>query len=170
MKKARNYLLIASISVFVLLVAGFILAGIFNVLLDVLYISLIVLAAFSLISTAMLIYLLLSVIRTVTTVRNEMKPLLDSVNETVTSVRGSMQETLESVKGTAKSAGETASTIGATARVTSLAVKPAVRVAALVLASREMVRIFFGKGQTRRRYEERRAQQMELMNAAGGGE
>ena len=170
MKKARNYLLIVSISVLVLLIAGFILAGIFNVLLDVLYISLMVLAVFSLISTAMLIYLLLSLIRTFTTVRNEMKPLLESVNQTVTSVRGSVEETLASVKDTAKSAGQTASTIGATAGLTNKAVGPTVRVVALVVAGRETVRIFFGKGHTRRRYEERRERQRELMNAAGGGE
>jgi methyl-accepting chemotaxis protein len=170
MKKARNYLLIASISVLVLLIAGFILAGIFNVLLQVLYICLMVLAAFSLISTLLLIYLLLSLIRTFTTVRNEMKPLIESVNQTVTSVRGSVEETLTSVKDTAKSAGQTASVIRATAGMTNKAVGPTVRVAALLVASREAVRIFFGKGHTRKRYEERRERQQELLNAAGGGE
>lgn len=170
MKKARNYLLIVSISVLVLLVVGLILAGIFGALIDVLYIALIVLAAFSLISTAVLIYLLLSVLSTVITVRNEMKPLVEAVNQTVTDVKGSVQETLESVKDTAKSAGQTATTIGATARLTSQAVSPTVRVAALVMASREVVRIFFGKGRTRRRYEERRQEQIEMMNAAAGGE
>ena len=170
MKKAKNYLLIASISVAVLLIAGFILAGIFDKLLDVLYISLIVLAAFSLISTALLVYLLLTLIGSVTTVRNEMKPLLASVNQTVTSVRGSVEETLESVKGTARSASHTASTIGATAQLTNKAVGPTVRVAALVVAGREAVRIFVGKGHTRRRHEERRKQQMVMMDAAGGGE
>ncbi|HEV2582575.1 MAG TPA: hypothetical protein VGT44_17085 [Ktedonobacteraceae bacterium] len=170
MKKARNYLLIVSVSVLILLVAGFILAGIFDKLLDVLYISLIVLAAFSLISTALLVYLLLSLIRTVMTVSAEMKPLLESVNQTVSTVRGSMEDTLETVKDTARSASQTVSTVGATARLTNQAVGPTVRVAALVVAGREAVRIFVGKGHTRRRYEERRKEQMEMMNAASRGD
>lgn len=169
MKKARNILLIVGISVLVLLIVGFVLAGIFKVLLDVLYVALIVLAAFSLLSTAMLIYLLFSVIRTVTTVRNEMKPLLDSVNQTVTSVKGSMQETLDTVKDTAKSASQTAATISSTARVSGQAIGPGIRVAALVIAGREAARIFFGKGHIRKRYEERRREQMETLGAAAGG-
>ena len=170
MKKARNYLLIVSISVLILLVAGFILAGIFDKLLDVLYISLIVLAAFSLISTALLVYLLVSLIRTLMTVRAEIKPLLESVNQTVSSVRGSVEETLETVKDTARSASQTASTVGATAHLTNQAVGPSVRVAALVVAGREAARIFVGKGRTRRRHEERRREQMEMMNAASRGD
>ena len=39
MKRAKNYLIITGVTVLVLLVAGFILAGIFGVLLDVLYIA-----------------------------------------------------------------------------------------------------------------------------------
>jgi len=77
MKRAKNYLIITGVIVLVLLVAGFILAGIFGVLLDVLYIALILLAAFSLISTAVLIYALLTLINTIITVRNEVKPLIE---------------------------------------------------------------------------------------------
>ncbi len=170
MKKARNYLLIISGVVLVLLIAGFVLAGIFGLLLNVLYIALIVLAAFSLISTALLIYLLLTLINTVTTVRNEMKPLLESVNQTVSSVKGSMEETLATVKDTAKSAGETASTISSTARLAGQTVGPSVRVAALLVASQRAARVFVGKGQTRKRYEARRKQQLEMLDGASGGE
>jgi methyl-accepting chemotaxis protein len=170
MKKARNYLLIVSVVVLVLLIAGFILAGIFGLLLNMLYIALIVLAAFSLISTAMLIYLLLTLISTVTTVRNELKPLVESVNQTVSSVKGSMEETLATVKDTAKSASHTASTISTTARLAEQSVGPTVRVAALVMAGQQAARVFVGRGKTRKRYEERRKQQLEMLDGASGGE
>jgi ABC-type multidrug transport system fused ATPase/permease subunit len=170
MKRAKNYLIIAGVTVLILLVAGFILAGIFSLLLDVLYIALILLAAFSLISTALLITALLMLINTIITVRNEMKPLIESVQETVSDVKGSVEETLGAVKDTAKSAGHAASTIGATAKLASIGVAPGVRAAALVVAGQQMVRVFIGKGHTRNRYEERRKQQMELMDASVGGE
>jgi len=171
MKRAKNYLIIIGVTVLVLLVAGFILAGIFGVLLDVLYIALILLAAFSLISTAVLIYALLTLINTIITVRNEVKPLIESVQETVNDVKGSVEETLGVVKDTAKSAGHAATTIGSTAKLTTeFGIAPGVRAAALVVATQKMVRVFMGKGRTRDRYDERRKQQMELLDSAVGGE
>ena len=56
MKKAIRYLIIVGISVLVILVVGLVLAGIAGKLIDVLYIFLIILAAFSILSTAALIY------------------------------------------------------------------------------------------------------------------
>ena len=92
-------------------------------------------------------------IRTITTVRNEMKPLISSV-----------QETVGVVKETASTAGHTAATIGTTARLTSeFAVAPSVRVVAAVVAGQQIVRVFFGKGHIASRAEERRKQQMEAL-------
>src|SRR6266849_6433182 len=116
-------------------IVGLIIAGIFNVLLAVLYVF--------------LIYAVFTLIQAITTVRNEVKPLLASV-----------QETVGIVKDTAKSAGQTASTIGSTARLTSeFALGPSVRAVAALVAVQQMFRVFMGKGRTRSRAEERRRQQ-----------
>jgi hypothetical protein len=156
MQRAKRMATISGIVVLILLVAGFILAGIFGFLLDVLYIFLIILAALSLISTGFLIYAILMLIQSITTVRNELKPLIASV-----------QETVGIVKDTAKTAGQTATTIGSTAQLTKeFAVGPSVRAAATVLAGQQMVRVFVGKGKTKSRYEQRRKQQREAMDAA----
>ena len=152
----RNAIIIAAI-VGVLLIVGLVVAGIFNVLLDVLYIFLIILAAFSLIGTGFLIYAVLMLIQTITTVRNEMRPLIASV-----------QETVGIVKDTAKTAEHTAQTIGSTAQLTSeFALGPSVRVAAAVVAAQQMLRVMTGKGHVRSRTEERRRQQMEAIMNAG---
>ena len=158
MKSAKRTATISGIVVLVLLVAGFILAGIFGLLLDVLYIFLIILAALSLISTGFLIYAILMLIQSITTVRNELKPLIASV-----------QDTVGIVKETAKTAGQTVTTISSTAQLTKeFAVGPSVRAAATVLAGQQMVRVFIGKGKTKSRYEQRRKQQQEAMDAAAG--
>ncbi|HZS76250.1 MAG TPA: hypothetical protein VFA41_06515 [Ktedonobacteraceae bacterium] len=171
MKKAIRFAGIAGGVIVVLLIVGFVLAAIFGVLLNVLYIALIILAAFSLLSTLLLIYTLMQLIGTITTVRNEMKPLIGSVQETVTAVRGSVQETLGAVKDTAKSAGETASTIGSTAKLTKdLAVAPSVRAVALLVGAQQAFKVFLGKGHARKREEERRKEQLELLDSAVGGE
>src|SRR5579859_491457 len=94
-KTIRNAIIVTSI-VLILLIIGFILAAVFNVLLEVLYISLILLAAFTLISTMLLVVSLGQLIQTIQTVRNEMKPLIASVNQTA-----------DIVKDTAKSANQT---------------------------------------------------------------
>ncbi len=170
MQRAKRYIIIIGIAVLVILVAGLVLASIFDKLADVLSIFLIILATLSILSTAALIYLLATLIRTITVVRDEMKPLLGTVQETVNSVKGSMGETLDEVKATAKSAGDTVSTIKSTANLASFGVAPAVRAAAVVVASGQVARVFMGKGRTRQRYEERRKEQMELMKAAAEGE
>jgi len=157
MKGALRAGIIAAVVVVLLAAALIVLAAIFNFLVDLLYIVLIVLAAFSLISTGFLIYTMLLLMQSVTTVRNELKPLI-----------ASMQETVGIVKDTAKTAGHTASTIGSTAQLTrEFALAPSVRVAAAVVAGQQMLRVFTGKGRVKSRSEERRRQQMEAI-AAGG--
>jgi hypothetical protein len=170
MQRAKRYIIIIGISVLVILVVGLVLASIFNKLADVLSIFLIILATLSIVSTAALIYLLATLIRTIMVVRDEMKPLLGTVQETVNTVKGSMEETLDEVKATAKSAGNTASTIRSTANLASFGVAPAVRAASVVVASSQVARVFMGKGRSRHRYEERRKEQMELLKAAAEGE
>ena len=170
MQRAKRYIIIIGIIVLVILVAGLVLASIFDKLTDVLFIFLIILATLSIISTAALIYLLATLVRTITVVRDEMKPLLGTVQETVNTVKGSMEETLDEVKATAKSAGNTVSTIRSTANLASFGVAPAVRAASVVVASGQVARVFMGKGRSRHRYEERRKEQMEFMKAAAEGE
>src|SRR5437764_7154733 len=157
MKGALRTSLIATGVVLLLAIALIVLAAIFHFLLDLLYITLIVLAAFSLISTGFLIYTMLLLIRSITTVRNEMKPLLASV-----------QETVGIVKDTARTAEHTASTIGSTAQLTSeFALGPSVRVAAAGVAGQQILRVMTGRGSVRSRPEERRRQQMEAIINAG---
>jgi len=164
MKGARRIALIIGIVVLVLLVAGFIVAGIFGLLLDVLYIFLIILAAFTLVSTASLVYAVLMLIRTISTVRDEVKPLLASVQDTV----GVVKDTAGVVQETAKTAGHTVSTIGSTAQLTKeFALGPSVRAVAAVVAGQQVLRVFIGKGHVRSRLDRRRKQQME---AGAGGE
>ena len=170
MQRAKRYIIIIGIIVLVILVAGLVLASIFDKLTDVLFIFLIILATLSIVSTAALIYLLATLIRTITVVRDEMKPLLGTVQETVNTVKGSMEETLDEVKATAKSAGNTVSTIRSTASLASFGVAPAVRAASVMVASGQVARVFMGKGRSRHRYEERRKEQMEFMKAAAEGE
>ena len=170
MQRAKRYIIIIGIIVLVILVAGLVLASIFDKLTDVLFIFLIILATLSIVSTAALIYLLATLIRTITVVRDEMKPLLGTVQETMNTVKGSMEETLDEVKATAKSAGNTVSTIRSTADLASFGVAPAVRAASVVVASGQVARVFMGKGRSRHRYEERRKEQMEFMKAAAEGE
>jgi hypothetical protein len=162
MQRALGYVKIVGIVLLVLLVAGLVLAFIFGQLLNVLYVTLIFLAFLSLLSSAMLIYAIVMLMRTILLVRDEMKPLLQSVTETV----GVAKETAEVVKETAQHAGQTASTLAGTTRLTrDYAVAPAVRTIALVMAGQEMTRMFFGKGRTRTRAEERRRRQEELLRA-----
>ncbi len=157
MKGATRYAIIAAV-VLVLLIIGIIVAAIFGVLLDVLYIFLMLLAALMLTATLLQVYSVLVLIQTITNVRNELRPLLASV-----------QETVGIVKDTAKTAGHTVSTIGNTTQFASeFAVGPSVRAAAAVVAAQQMFRVFLGKGHATSRAEQRRRQQMEA--GAGGGE
>jgi hypothetical protein len=172
MRRALRYVIIVGIVLVVLLAAGLIIAGYFGQLLNVLYIALILLAFFSLLSTALLIYAVAMLIQAITLTREEMKPLLNSIMETV----GVAKETAEAMKETAQHAGKTAGTLVSTARLTKdYAVAPTVRAAALVLAGRQMARVFIGKGHVRNRVEERRRRQEEMLRAeiletASGGE
>ncbi|MBV9228956.1 MAG: hypothetical protein JOZ18_06555 [Chloroflexi bacterium] len=155
MRSATRYAIIAGV-VLLLLIIGIIAAAIAGVLLEVLYIFLMLLAALMILATLFQIYSILMLIRTITTVRDEMKPLLASV-----------QETFGVVKDTAKTAGQTATTVGATTQLAKeLALGPSVRAAAAVVAGQQMLRVFLGQGHVRSRAEQRRKQQMEA--AAGG--
>jgi hypothetical protein len=157
MKGALRYAIIAGV-VLGLLIIGIIVAAIFGVLLDVLYIFLMLLAALMVAATLLQVYSVFMLIQTIRTVRNELTPLLASA-----------QETLGIVKDTAKTAGHTVSTIGTTTQFASeFAVGPSVRAVAAVVAAQQMVRVFLGKGHAARRVEHRRRQQMEA--GAGGGE
>jgi hypothetical protein len=172
MRSVLRWLKIGSIVLVIGLIAVLIIAFKTEHLLDVLYVTLIVLAFFSLFSTALLIYAVMVLTRTIGQVREEMKPLLASVSETV----GVAKETAVVVKETAQHAGKTAGTLASTARLTKdYAVAPTVRAAALMLAGREMTRIFLGRGKARARFEERKRKQEDLLRAeaaeaAGGGQ
>ncbi|MBA2287425.1 MAG: hypothetical protein H0W02_18285, partial [Ktedonobacteraceae bacterium] len=107
----------------------------------------------TLVATALLIVATLTLIRTITTVRDEVKPLLASV-----------QETVGVVKDTARTAGQTVTTIGSTAQLTrDFAIAPGVQTAALLVASQRVLSVFLGKGHVRKRAEERRQQQLEAI-------
>jgi hypothetical protein len=141
--------------VLIALIVGLVVAFWFNVLLDVLYVFLIILALLLIAATVFQLYSILFLIRTLRTVRDEMKPLVASV-----------QETVGIVQNTARSAGETVSTISGTAKLTSeFAVGPTVRTVAAILAGQTMLRTFLGKGHVRTRAEKRRQQQREAMQA-----
>ncbi len=146
MQKAKRYAIIVGIVVGILLIAGIILAAIFNVWLTILYIALIILAAFTLLAVAFQIYAVLMLIRSITTVRDEMKPLIASVQQT---------------------AGQTASTIGSTAKLTQeFAVRPTIRVVAGLVAARQVLGILTGGRRAESQRERRRQQQMEAIEAA----
>ena len=153
MQSAKRYLIIIGIVLAVVIIGGLIISAIFHVLLGVLYVFLIILAALLIAAMLFQIYSILMLVSTIKTVRNELKPLLTSVQETVCIV-----------KDTVQTAGHTASTIGSAARLTSeIAVAPGVRVVAAVVASQQMLRVFFGKGHVAQRAELRRKEQMEAL-------
>jgi hypothetical protein len=156
-----------------LLITAFVFARIFGVLLQVFFISIIVLASLLIVSTVLLIYALSTALRTFATVTDEMYPLLTSLQHTVEMVTKSVEETTEVVKDTTKSASQTATTISSTTRMaTQYAVGPSVRAVGFLVGGQQMLRVFFGKGRARSRYEERRQQQLELieLNSNSKGE
>jgi hypothetical protein len=158
MRKTLRNAIIFAVIVLILLFIGFILAAVFNVLLEVLYVFLILLATFSLFSTGYLIYSLWLLNGTVKTVRDEMRPLLASVNQTA-----------DFVKDTAKSANQTATTISSTAQLTSeFAIDPSIRVTSALIAGQQMFRVLLGGGRGRSRSEIRRKQQSDALKASIG--
>ena len=172
-KRINLSLIIISILIVALLITGFIFARIFGVLLPVFYISIIVLASLLIISTVLLIYALLTALRTFATVTDEINPLLTSLQHSVEMLTQSVEETTEVVKDTTKSASQTATTISSTTRMaTQYAVGPSVRAVGFLAGGQQMMRVFLGKGHARRRYEERRQQQLELikLNSTPEGE
>ncbi len=169
MKRALRFLLIVAIVLIILLIAGLVIAAKFGKLLDVLYVALMLLAFFSLFSTAALGYAVLKLIQMIMLVRSEIRPLLNSMQETV----GVAKETAEAVKETAQHAGKAAGTLASATRMTrDYAITPPVRAVALALAGRQMAKVFLGKGHVRTKAEERKQRQMEMLEAemVGGGE
>src|SRR6266853_469741 len=172
-EKTTRYVILISSVILALMIAGFVVARIFSVLLPVFYVSIIVLASLLIISTVLLIYALLTALRTFATVTDEINPLLLSLQHSVEMITQSVEETTEVVKDTTKSASQTATTISSTTRLaTQYAVGPSVRAVGVLVGGQQMLRIFFGKGNARRRYEERRQQQLELieLNSTSKGE
>jgi methyl-accepting chemotaxis protein len=172
-EKTTRYVILISSAVLALMIAGFVVARIFGVLLQVFFISIIVLASFLIISTVLLIYALLTALRTFATVTDEINPLLMSLQHSVEMITQSVEETTEVVKDTTKSASQTATTISSTTRLaTQYAVGPSVRAVGFLVGGQQMLRVFLGKGRARRRYEERRQQQLELieLNSTSKGE
>jgi hypothetical protein len=171
-RTTRFVILIASV-ILALMVAGFVVARIFNVLLPVFYIAIIVLASLLITSTTLLIYTLLLGLRTLATLRDEINPLLTSLQHTVEMLSQSVEETTEVVKDTTKSASQTATTISSTTRLaTQYAVAPTVRAVGVLVGGQQMLRVFLGKGRARSRYEERRQEQLALieLNSNSKGE
>lgn len=171
MRRALRVVSLIVAILLILIIVGLVFAGLNGQLLNVLYVVLMILALFSLFSTALLIYAIVKLIQTILLVREEMRPLFASVNETV----GVAKETAEAVMETAQHAGRAAGTLAGATRLTrEYALAPAVRVVALAMGGRQMVRVLFGKGQTRKRAEERKRRQAEMismeMAQAGEGE
>jgi methyl-accepting chemotaxis protein len=173
MRRTFLYVGIIGAAILALMIAGFVVARLFGVLLEVFYITLIVLASLLSFSTVLLIYALFKALDTFTLVSDEVNPMITSLQHTVEMVSQSVEETTEVVKDTTKSAGQTATTISSTARLaTQYAVAPSVRAVGVLVGGQQMLRIFLGKGNARRRYEERRQQQLELieLDSASKGE
>ncbi|HEY6285781.1 MAG TPA: hypothetical protein VIX20_08975 [Ktedonobacteraceae bacterium] len=172
-ERTTRYVIIISSAVLAIMITGFIFARIFGVLLPVFYISIIILASLLIISTVLLIYALLTALRTFATVTDEINPLLTSLQHSVEMISQSVDETTGVVKDTTKSVSQTATTISSTTRLaTQYAVGPSVRAVGFLVGGQQMLRVFLGKGRARRRYEERRQQQLELieLNSTSEGE
>ena len=172
-ERTTRYVIIISLVILALMITGFIFARIFGVLLPVFYIAIIVLASLLIISTVMLIYALLTALRTFATVTDEINPLLTSLQHSVEMITQSVEETTEVVKDTTKSASQTVTTISSTTRMaTQYAVGPSVRTVGFLVGGQQMLRVFLGKGRARRRYEDRRQQQLDLikLNSTSEGE
>jgi len=156
MRGAMKNVIIGTVVLLVVLIVGIIVAAIFGVLLDVLYIFLMLLAALMVAATFLLVYWVIMLIRTITTVREEVTPLLASV-----------QETADIFKDTAKTAGHAVSNVNVVSQLASeFALGPGVRAVAALVTVQQIARVLFGKGHVASRYEERRRQQMEA--GAGG--
>ncbi len=164
MQKAKRFVLIVGAVIAIIIIAGIVLASIFGKLPELLYACLIILALLLVAATIYQLYSVYKIVRTIKTIRDEVKPLLSSVNET-----------LGIVKNTAQTAGNTVSTIGNATKLTSeVMLAPGIRAVASVVAVQGMARVFIGKGHAKSRADERRKQQMEAMaaaqaNAADGG-
>ncbi len=158
-QKIKNIALITG-AVLVIVIVGIIVVGVATGhMIDVVYVSLIIVALLTLVVTVLQIIAIARLIGTISTVRDEMKPLLASVLETV----GVVQET-------AKKANQTVATIGTAARFTNnFAIQPSVRAVALLVAAQQVIRVFMGKGHVRSRADQRRKQQVNDLPLEGGG-
>jgi hypothetical protein len=149
MQTAKRVMIWGGIAFLAILIIGLGIAAWFGVLLTVVYIFLIILATLMSLATFMQVFMLFATLRTISTIQNESKPLIAEV-----------QSTVGIVKDTAKTAGQTVSTVRATAGLASeFVLGPSVRTVATILGFTQMARVFFGSGKTRSRYQERRRQQ-----------
>src|SRR5437773_4060810 len=101
-ERTTRYVILISAVVLAIMITGFIIARIFGVLLPVFYISIIVLASLLIISTVLLIYALLTALRTFATVTDEINPLLLSLQHSVKMISQSLEETTEVVQDKSK--------------------------------------------------------------------
>jgi predicted PurR-regulated permease PerM len=173
MRRTFSYVIFIGLAILALMIAGFVVARLYGVLLPVFYITLIILASLLMFSTVLLIYALFKALDTFTMVSDEVNPMITSLQHTAEMVSQSVEETTEVVKDTTKSAGQTATTISSTARLaTQYAIAPSVRAVGFLVSGQQVLRVFLGKGHARRRYEERRRQQLELieLNSTSKGE
>ena len=162
-EKITRYVLLVSFVVLAVIITAFVFARIFGVLLQVFFIAIVVLASLLIITTVLLSYALLTALRTFATVRDELNPLITSLQHSIDMISQSVEETTEAVKDTTQSASQTATTISSTTRLaTQYAVGPSVRAVGFLVGGQQLVRVFLGKGRARRRYEEHRQQQLEL--------
>src|SRR5215471_19531205 len=82
-ERTTRYVILISAVILALMITGFIFARIFGVLLPVFFISIIILASLLIISTVLLIYALVTALRTFATVTDEVNPLLTSLQRSV---------------------------------------------------------------------------------------
>lgn len=148
MRRALIFAIVVGVLILVF-AALMVLAAFFGALLETLYISLIILAILMIAATMFQVYSIIMFIRAIQTVRDEMKPLLESVNETI----GIVKETAQAAGGTVAAVGQT------TQFASELTFGPGVHTVASVLAGRQVLRTLFGRGTVRKKYEQRRQQQ-----------
>jgi hypothetical protein len=165
MQKVKNIGIITGVVLVVVIIAIIVIGVLTGSMVDVLYVALIIAALLTLAVTVLQILAIVDLIGTISTVRNEMKPLMASVQETA----GVVKETVDVVKETAQTAGHTVGVISSAARLSSdYALAPTVRVVAMLMAAQQIVRVFLGRGKAGSRADQRRKQQMEAEAVAGG--
>src|SRR5437763_15147087 len=94
-ERTTRYVILVSSVILALMITGFVVARVFGVLLPVFYVSIIVLASLLIISTVLLIYALLTALRTFATVTDEINPMLTSLQHSVDVLTQSVEATTD---------------------------------------------------------------------------